>query len=58
MGLDTIAALNQDYAKNKMLLQRYATPEEIAQVIVFLASPMNSFMTGATVDVNGGRDLR
>jgi len=41
-----------------MLLQRYATPEEIAQVIVFLASPLNSFMTGATIDVNGGRDLR
>ncbi len=58
MGLETIAALDQDYAKNKMLLQRYATPEEIAQVIVFLASPLNSFMTGATVDVNGGRDLR
>jgi 3-oxoacyl-[acyl-carrier protein] reductase len=57
MGRDTIAALDQDYAKNKMLLQRYATPEEIAQVIVFLASPLNSFMTGATVDVNGGRDL-
>jgi 3-oxoacyl-[acyl-carrier protein] reductase len=58
MGLDTIAALDADYARNKMLLQRYATPEEIAQVIVFLASPKNSFMTGATVDVNGGRDLR
>ena len=58
MGQATIAALDPDYAKNKMLLQRYATPEEIAQVIVFLASPANSFMTGATVDVNGGRDLR
>jgi 3-oxoacyl-[acyl-carrier protein] reductase len=58
MGQETIAALEPDYAKNKMLLQRYATPEEIAQVIVFLASPLNSFMTGATVDVNGGRDLR
>ena len=58
MGQETIAALDPDYAKNKMLLQRYATPEEIAQVIVFLASPLNSFMTGATVDVNGGRDLR
>ena len=57
MGLDAIAALELDYAKNKMLLQRYATPREIAQVIVFLASPLNSFMTGATVDVNGGRDL-
>jgi 3-oxoacyl-[acyl-carrier protein] reductase len=58
MGMETIAALEPDYAKNKMLLQRFATPEEIAQVIVFLASPLNSFMTGATVDVNGGRDLR
>ena len=58
MGQETIAALEPDYAKNKMLLQRYATPEEIARVIVFLASPANSFMTGATVDVNGGRDLR
>ena len=58
MGQETIAALDRDYAKNKMLLQRYANPEEIAQVIVFLASPLNSFMTGATVDVNGGRDLR
>ena len=58
MGRETIAALDPDYAKNKMLLQRYATPAEIAQVIVFLASPLNSFMTGATVDVNGGRDLR
>ncbi len=58
MGQDTIDALDPDYANNKMLLQRFATPEEIARVIVFLASPANSFMTGATVDVNGGRDLR
>jgi 3-oxoacyl-[acyl-carrier protein] reductase len=58
MGQETIAALEPDYAKNKMLLQRYATPAEIARVIVFLASPLNSFMTGATVDVNGGRELR
>jgi 3-oxoacyl-[acyl-carrier protein] reductase len=58
MGQETIDALDKDYAKNKMLLQRFATPEEIARAIVFLASPANSFMTGATVDVNGGRDLR
>ena len=58
MGLDTINALDRDYARNKMLLQRYAIPEEIARLIVFLASPANSFMTGATVDVNGGRELR
>ncbi len=58
IGQASIDSLDQDYAQNKMLLQRYATSHEIAQVIVFLASPANSFMTGATVDVNGGRDLR
>jgi 3-oxoacyl-[acyl-carrier protein] reductase len=58
MGQDTVNAIDKDYAKNKMLLQRFATPEEIARCIVFLASPANSFMTGATVDVNGGRELR
>lgn len=58
MGKNTIDALDSEYAKNKMLLQRYATPQEIARCIVFLASPANSFMTGATVDVNGGRELR
>ncbi len=58
MGQDTIEALEPDYARNKMLLGRYAEPAEIARVIVFLTSHANGFMTGATVDVNGGRELR
>jgi 3-oxoacyl-[acyl-carrier protein] reductase len=35
-------------------LKRLAHPNEIAEVIAFLASERNSYMTGATVDVNGG----
>ena len=35
-------------------LRRMSEPEEQARVIVFLASDMASFMTGAIVDVNGG----
>ncbi|MCC7359210.1 MAG: SDR family oxidoreductase [Anaerolineales bacterium] len=35
-------------------LKRNAQPEEIAQVALFLASPMSSFMTGASVVVDGG----
>lgn len=35
-------------------LGRLGTPEEVAQVILFLASDASSFMTGAVVDVNGG----
>lgn len=58
MGRATVASLAPDYAEKKILLQRYATPEEVARCIVFIASPANSFMTGATIDVNGGRDMR
>ncbi len=36
-------------------LQRIGRPEEIAGGVVFLASDEASYMTGAIVDVNGGR---
>jgi len=37
------------------LLKRLAAPEEIAEVIAFLASDRSRFMTGATVAVDAGR---
>ena len=58
MGQDAIKALAPDYAQKKLLLQRYATSEEIARCIAFVASPLTGFMTGATIDINGGRELR
>jgi len=39
-------------------LNRAATPEEVARVVVFLASPGTEYLTGAIVDVNGASYLR
>lgn len=40
---------------NMIPLRRSGTPDEIAYVVVFLASDESSYITGATIDVNGGR---
>jgi NAD(P)-dependent dehydrogenase (short-subunit alcohol dehydrogenase family) len=34
--------------------QRYASPEEIAPSVVYLASPASSFMTGSVLVIDGG----
>jgi 3-oxoacyl-[acyl-carrier protein] reductase len=58
MGRQTVAALESDYAGERLLAQRFATADEVARCIVFVASPVSSFMVGATIDINGGRSLR
>jgi NAD(P)-dependent dehydrogenase (short-subunit alcohol dehydrogenase family) len=36
---------------------RHATPEEVAQLVLFLASDESAFMTGATIPLDGGMSV-
>ncbi|MHC1562486.1 3-oxoacyl-ACP reductase FabG [Actinomycetospora sp. C-140] len=38
-------------------LGRAGTPEEVAGTVIYLASPMASYVTGAVIEVTGGRGL-
>ncbi len=39
-------------------LGRFGLADEVAQAALYLASPASAFMTGATLDLNGGRFMR
>lgn len=41
-------------AKRESLLERWGTPEDVAHVARFLASPAACFLTGLVVPINGG----
>lgn len=56
--LTEMGASIPEAARERMLteipLRRFGEPEEIASVILFLCSPLSSYMTGQTLHVNGG----
>jgi 2-dehydro-3-deoxy-L-rhamnonate dehydrogenase (NAD+) len=44
-----------DYMVEKIPMNRMGQPEEVAELIAFLASDRMTFSTGATFDISGGR---
>lgn len=48
----------QASVKAAIPLGRFARPEEVAEAVCFLASDRAGFITGATLDLNGGLNLR
>lgn len=57
---DMTKALPEDNKKTMMdaiALGRFGAPEEIANAVLFLASPMSAYITGETLHVNGGMHM-
>ena len=38
----------------RIWLKRFAEPEEISKLIMFLASDENTYMTGSSITIDGG----
>lgn len=52
-----IPGVVDDYVENTVL-GRPGTPEDVAAAVVFLCSPLTSWLTGEVLDLNGGAHLK
>ena len=53
--LEQMSSEHVDYMVSKIPMNRVGQPEEVAELIAFLASDRMTFSTGATFDISGGR---
>lgn len=57
IGSETVLGLlagREDEFAVQALLKRIGTPEDVANAVLFLASPLASYITGVVLDINGG----
>jgi len=50
--------LKETYARRRVALRRYGEPEEVAHMTLNMCLPAMSYLTGATVAVDGGMTIR
>jgi len=50
----TLSQEEYDSLSAQVPLRRFATPDEIARIVMFLASPLNTYITGQNIVVDGG----
>jgi NAD(P)-dependent dehydrogenase (short-subunit alcohol dehydrogenase family) len=55
---DSLSQAQKDAHAAKVPLRRLGQPEDIGAAVVFLASDAASFITGVTLPVAGGSDLK
>lgn len=53
-GSDAVAAETRRFTEQMTMLGRWARPDEVAKAVVWVASPEASYLTGATLVLDGG----
>lgn len=51
---DMTEGLDEAELKKQIPMGRFGKPEEVAEVVAFLASPQAGYITGNVISINGG----
>jgi 3-oxoacyl-[acyl-carrier protein] reductase len=51
-------AAREKFARRRVPLRRYGTPEEVAHMTLSLVLPAASYVTGAAIAVDGGMTIK